>query len=119
LRIVAHKPGDFALVVAASPKRKLNLHDNRVTKAEPDCFGIDAVLDTGLTSNIGRVGARPYRLIACFPGDWEARQCDHKDQCASRNSFYVSIFHRSSAPLKFGKCSQANFQTFPVQKSRK
>ncbi len=94
LRIVAHKPGDFTVVVAASPKRKLHLHDNRVTKAEPDCFGIDAVLDTGLTSKTGRAGARPYRLIARFPGDWEARQCNHKDQCASRNSFYVCVFHR-------------------------
>jgi hypothetical protein len=79
LRLVSHKPGDVTLVVAALPKRELNLRDNMVTKSQPDWFGIDAVLDTGLTFKAGRSGAPPYRLVACFPSDWEAGQRDRKD----------------------------------------
>jgi hypothetical protein len=87
LRLVSHKAGDFAVVVAALPKRELNLRDNTVTKGHLDWFGIDAVLGRGLTSKGGRSGAPPYLFVARIPSDREARQRDRKHQCASRNSF--------------------------------
>ena len=97
--------------------------DSSTTASRNAPLSLDQVVDNLVRKNQERAQAllrydatRVYHLTyRGFPGDREARQRDRKHQCAMHNNFYIFIFHRSSAPPQFTKCSEANFQTFPVQ----